>query len=227
MAYLSLPLHHAYLLSGKREEVHRKLIAVLREECGIISQGNPYFSYQALETLSIDDARALMESQTRSAVGARRIYILSFFFATHEAQNALLKMLEEPASSTSFFIIIPSPKVLLPTVLSRLSRLNLGYEAAAEEDTRAFLESSVSERLTKIEKMARSDNESKKSDLLSLMIGIEELCAWRFRDDIPREWVEPLRELLELKKYIFDRAPSVKMLGEYIAVRLPRLESGK
>ncbi|MCE9644139.1 hypothetical protein K8Q93_02785 [Candidatus Parcubacteria bacterium] len=224
MAYLSEPLHHAYLLAGKREVLHAKLIEVLKDELGISAQGNPDFSDQSFETFSIEDARTLMLSQGRRAVTGRRVYILSFFFATLEAQNALLKTLEEPTPDTSFFIIVPAASVLLPTVRSRLARFDLGVEASIQKEAEAFLAASVAVRLKVIEKIGKSDNESKKSDLLSLLIGIEEVCAARFDGQIPVEWAEPLRELLELKKYAFDRAPSVKMLGEYLSLRLPKLE---
>jgi len=221
MAYFSEPLHHAYLLAGKREALHTKLIEVLKDELGISAQGNPDFSNQSFETFSIEDARTLMLSQGRRAVTGRRVYILSFFFATLEAQNALLKTLEEPTPDTSFFIIVPAASVLLPTVRSRLARLDMGIEASVQKEAEAFLAAPVAARLKTIEKIGKSDNESKKSDLLSLLIGIEEVCATRFDGKIPAEWVEPLRELLELKKYAFDRAPSVKMLGEYLSLRLP------
>lgn len=224
MPLLSEPLHHAYLLAGKRAALHAKLLAALRDDLGIGAAGNPDFSDTAFETFGIEDARALMLSQGTRPVSGRRIFILSFFFATSEAQNALLKTLEEPTSDTSFFLIVPSASVLLPTVRSRLALLDLGVEASAEKEAEDFLRASVAERLKVIEGIGKSDNESRKSDLLSLLIGIEEACAARFQGTIPPEWAEPLRELLELKKYAFDRAPSVKMLGEYLAIRLPEFD---
>lgn len=44
---------------------------------------------------------------------------------TIPAQNALLKMLEEPPESTSFYLTLNSATSLLPTVLSRCSLINL------------------------------------------------------------------------------------------------------
>lgn len=224
MTYFSQPLHHAYLLVGKPEALREKLLEVLGSELGISPRGNPDFSDIVCETFSIEDARALMVSQGRRAVSGRRVFILSFYFATPEAQNALLKTLEEPTPDTSFFILVPSLSVLLPTVRSRLARLDIGIGDAVAEEVEAFLAATVDARLKAIEKMNKSDNETKKSDFLSLLIGIEETVAKRFDGNIPSEWSEPLRELLEFKKFAFDRAPSVKMLGEYLAIRLPKLE---
>lgn len=224
MKHFEEPLHHAYLLAGKSESLREALLNALKDDLGIEPQGNPDFSDQSFETFGIDDARALSLSQARRAVSGRRIFILFFFFATSEAQNALLKTLEEPTPDTHFFIIVPAASVLLPTVRSRLARLDLKVEENQEESAGAFLAASTAERLKIIEKMAKSDNDTKKSDFLTLLIGIEEECTRRFKGNIPQEWVEPLRDLLEFKKYAFDRAPSIKMLGEYLAIRLPTVE---
>ena len=43
-----------------------------------------------------------------------------------EAQNALLKTLEEPPPASVFVLITSRPDVLLPTVRSRCQRLRFG-----------------------------------------------------------------------------------------------------
>ena len=43
-----------------------------------------------------------------------------------EAQNALLKTLEEPPAASSFVLVTSRPDMLLPTVLSRCQRLRFG-----------------------------------------------------------------------------------------------------
>ena len=43
-----------------------------------------------------------------------------------EAQNALLKTLEEPPSASVFVLVTSRPDVLLPTVRSRCQRLRFG-----------------------------------------------------------------------------------------------------
>ena len=49
-----------------------------------------------------------------------------------EAQNALLKSLEEPPRATVFVLVTSQPETLLPTILSRCSRVRFGRLAAAE-----------------------------------------------------------------------------------------------
>jgi DNA polymerase-3 subunit delta' len=49
-----------------------------------------------------------------------------------EAQNALLKTLEEPPPASTFVLVTSRPDVLLPTVLSRCQRLRFGRLAPAD-----------------------------------------------------------------------------------------------
>jgi len=56
---------------------------------------------------------------------------------TVEAQNAFLKVLEEPSSSTVFILITELPDRLLPTIVSRCQNIRFGY--LPEETVSEFL----------------------------------------------------------------------------------------
>ncbi|HET7089635.1 MAG TPA: DNA polymerase III subunit delta' [Anaerolineae bacterium] len=73
------------------------------------------------ERLKIDQIRELQRELSLSPVEARkRVAILDDFDrATIEAANALLKTLEEPASSVVLVVIAPEAELLLPTIVSR------------------------------------------------------------------------------------------------------------
>lgn len=51
------------------------------------------------------------------------------------AQNAMLKLLEEPPSYAYFFFLASNPIALLPTIRSRLAQINLIPEGSSEDDT--------------------------------------------------------------------------------------------
>jgi DNA polymerase-3 subunit delta' len=58
--------------------------------------------------------------------GRRRVVIIDHADAlVPQAQNALLKTLEEPPSGSAFLLVTSRPDALLPTVLSRCPRLRL------------------------------------------------------------------------------------------------------
>lgn len=64
------------------------------------------------------------------------------------AQNALLKLLEEPPASAAFVLCASNPALLLPTVRSRCALLRLNADAQADEqavqDAQALLEAAAS-----------------------------------------------------------------------------------
>jgi len=82
------------------------------------------------------DTGAIRIDQVRDAIeraaykpfeGRRRVVIINDAEALNiEAQNALLKTLEEPPTASSFILVTSRPDMLLPTVLSRCQRLRFG-----------------------------------------------------------------------------------------------------
>lgn len=67
----------------------------------------------------IDDAREVI-AQSYLANDKEYFVILNAPSYSIEAQNALLKILEEPPQNVHFVLIAPSKNALLPTILSRL-----------------------------------------------------------------------------------------------------------
>jgi len=113
--------YHSYCLIGGEAE-KTALLSVLDSGFGLIKKANQDFFEEKYENFTIDDARALKlvhEMRPVSATG-KKIFIIKTDGINIEAQNALLKLLEEPADYAYFFIIIPSANLLLPTVKSRL-----------------------------------------------------------------------------------------------------------
>ncbi|MBZ7938252.1 DNA polymerase III subunit delta' [Campylobacter sp. W0014] len=67
----------------------------------------------------LDDAR-LVEKESYIAEIDEKIIVLMAYNFRIEAQNFLLKLLEEPPKNIKFLIVIPSKNLLLPTIKSRL-----------------------------------------------------------------------------------------------------------
>ncbi|HXW04738.1 MAG TPA: DNA polymerase III subunit delta' [Vicinamibacterales bacterium] len=85
-------------------------------------------------TIKIDQIREAIErSGYRPFEGRRRVVVVDDAEAmVVEAQNALLKTLEEPPASSVFVLVTSRPELLLPTVRSRCQRLRFGRLAPAE-----------------------------------------------------------------------------------------------
>src|SRR2546421_501162 len=108
--------HHAYYVIGSAS-IRPELVATLERVHHIQIKGNPDFFNRSYETFTIDEARELKSLAETMPIhdSGKKIFILTMNGITVEAQNALLKLLEEPAEYSHFFLILPSAHLLLPT----------------------------------------------------------------------------------------------------------------
>jgi DNA polymerase-3 subunit delta' len=85
-------------------------------------------------SIKVDQVREAIERTAyRPFEGRRRVVILDDADVINvEAQNALLKTLEEPPPASVFVLVTSRPDVLLPTVRSRCQRLRFGRLAPAD-----------------------------------------------------------------------------------------------
>lgn len=85
-------------------------------------------------SIKIEQIRDVVDrSNYRPFEGRRRAVIIDHADAMgDDAQNALLKTLEEPPSASIFILVTSAPDTLLPTVLSRCSRMRFGALSAEE-----------------------------------------------------------------------------------------------
>lgn len=72
--------------------------------------------------ISVDDIRRMISFAGKGSEG-KKIILLSSFYWADEAQNAMLKVLEETPANTFIFIFGLSEKNFLPTILSRVQKI--------------------------------------------------------------------------------------------------------
>jgi replication-associated recombination protein RarA len=90
-------------------------------------------------TISVEMIRRLYE-QTRSKQNSRQLVIIDDADRmSHGAQSAFLKLLEEPGLHTSFILTSHAPDKLLPTIRSRVQRIDL--RLATTDQTQEFVRS--------------------------------------------------------------------------------------
>ena len=90
--------------------------------------------------IKVEQVRQVISTVYETAYeGSSKIYIFEkFHLANEQAQNALLKTLEEPPRAVTFFLLAENSLSLLPTVRSRCKKLTLtGF---SEDKLYAFLE---------------------------------------------------------------------------------------
>jgi hypothetical protein len=217
-------LHHAYFIEGERAHVLADLEAFLTEAFTIVRQGHPDVHYAEYESFGIDDGRGLQEMQSvRPIAGDRKIFIIAVDAMTSEAQNSLLKVFEEPTPGTHFFIISSSRRILLPTLRSRViivahasSRESSSGTGNAAADAKTFIGMSPKDRLAYVAGMIEEKDKALAEGFLLSLVG--ELRESGLESVTSPARLKAIKEILSLIPYLKDRAPSVKLILERVAL---------
>lgn len=172
------------------------------------------------EHLSIDEVRTLKERAAQKPYGSSQTFVVAAGRIMPEAQNALLKLLEEPPEGTYVALVVPSAEFLLPTVRSRL--MYAGRHTAVQHDTtaRAFMASARAERIAMLSKMSFLEDK----DRTAAARFLDELEAYLYGSgdaETLREHARALREVQFVRTYVYDKGSSLKLLFEHLAVVLP------
>lgn len=221
-------LHHAYIIEGEKERVLKQLVDFFEQDLGIALANNPDYFRAEFETFGVLEAHLLKERQSFLSAaagqnGVKKIFVISAERFSVEAQNALLKILEEPTAGTHIFFIVPDASRVLPTVRSRVVFIRDADRAQAERNTNAFLAASYGEREKLIEPLVEEKNRPATAGLL---LGIEGALKERLkRTGDRREYHLALAAVSKCRLHLGGRAPSLKMLLEYLAVVLPAAKS--
>jgi hypothetical protein len=219
--------HHAYVVAGQKDTLVPALLDIFSNKFGIAINANPDFSVFHFESLGIDEARKVKELQSMKSLGAsKRIFVISTNSITVQAQNAMLKMFEEPTENTHYFIVVPSTSFFIDTLLSRMVVLENALAPLCHSreggnpvlNSKTFLKSTYPERLKMIEKFLKAfkDNKEGKSVANNFFSEVEVLLAKDVKGN-----KEALEKVLEIKKYVFDTSSSLKILLETLASVLP------
>ncbi len=235
-------LHHAYLLEGEKENTFQALLDFLDKDLNFSTVANPDFWLGDFDSLGIDDSREIKSFQSRKAfVGERKVLVIKTNFITHEAQNSLLKVFEEPTADSHLFLIIPSAESLLPTLKSRLTIVKtVGIVSPSQKCGDSiptflvgeFLEGNVAKRLefVKVFLPKKKDEKADKAGAISFLNELEKELYQKFKKEskakftcrggrlpLPPDLENTFSEIRKCRSYLSDRAPSVKMILEHLS----------
>ena len=116
------------ILIAKQEESIETFLTSYRQEHAI-SESYVYSIHPAKTEFTIDQVRELKKELFTETKHKRLIILHSFDKANTEAQNALLKTLEEKNNSNKFILISPTLERILPTIRSRSQVINLNEDS--------------------------------------------------------------------------------------------------
>jgi len=192
---------------------------------GIEVVGNPDIYVREYRAFGIDDAIELRDrSNKRPVAGLQRFFIIATPSMTNEAQNALLKTLEEPPADAAFFFIVPAPETLLLTLRSRAQILTLAHseENADSIDAKAFLAAVPQKRLDMLKPLLEKDEDDKRDigSILTFLSSVERKIA-SSASGIPKR--DALKAVYLARKYMGDKGALVKSLLEQLALLAPKI----
>ncbi len=123
--------HHAYIIEKVSDDGHGAILNFISQILEIEKDphSSPNFLHIKSNQLSVDDAGKLVAFNSQKSFGqnggGNKVALIEINGAGHQAQNALLKTLEEPFPNTYFFITISSVSLLLTTIKSRVETYSL------------------------------------------------------------------------------------------------------
>ncbi len=212
--------HHAYLYEGPRTQ----LSALAEDAClrfGFSREIGGELYIEEWEKFGIEEARALRTRSALKNITGRALYLVGVSSITTEAQQALLKLFEEPQTGMVFVLLVP-PGVLLATLRSRFTPYPeelLIPGITASHPGAHFLSLPYKERSAYLSELLEEE-EGARDRVRDFLQAIEaELYPHLAQSAGMRQG---LADIALIRSYLPDRSASLKMLLEHVAATLPR-----
>ena len=201
-------------------------VVTLLEKDGVHVQGNPDVYVRQYGQFGIDDAHDLTaRTLGRAMNGMGRTFVICASGMTSEAQNALLKTIEEPAGNARFFFVLPAPETLLATVRSRAQMYHLEETDDVSEtmkSAQAFLSATPVKRIEMLKPLLEK-NDDEKRDLGTIITFLSSLEVALALHPHSEKKSGGLKSIYNARKYIGDKGALLKPLLESVALLVPKL----
>ena len=167
------------------------------------------------EKLGIEDVRRLIEKANLMPMNGatQQLLVVATPLITVEAQQALLKIVEEPPETTRFRFVVPIGMRLLPTLLSRFSVADVEIDNSATEEFAQFAEASIGERMTQIEVATREKD-------TTWQTAIKNGLVTHLKQNQGEYTAEQLTSLAYVASTLLTRGASNKFLLEELALTI-------
>ncbi len=221
--------HHALVIEAEAEEGISVAEAWAGRELKMKLKGNSDVVVLRYGLFSVDDARYVTSIAVQAPfAGEHRVLIIAATRVYHEAQNALLKLFEEPPTGTYLFFILPSLGGLLPTLRSRIQVLDAerGFtKPPLSETAEEFMKASKEKRSAMIKKLTSGKDDEEKRELrdeaIAILNGIE-AAAYRNRGFTKPPVAALLSDIAILRGHLYDRSAPVRMILEHLSLVIPK-----
>ncbi len=165
------------------------------------------------DQLGVDDARRIIEqSYKRPVSGSENSVVVFTSKLTIEAQNALLKVFEEPPSSTALYLIVPHESVLIGTLRSRFITMMVAESDKDNALATDFLHAGYKERLDMIAAKAKAKDSLWMENLVKVIGSLYQTKKDKTKTE--------LQALALVESFVRIRGASRKQLLEELALSL-------
>ncbi|MFA6392544.1 MAG: hypothetical protein WCW54_00440 [Candidatus Paceibacterota bacterium] len=219
-------LYHSYVVEGNPEEIVY-LLRIYLEERGDINKRSPDVLLNLYDAFNIEDGHNIKDWHKNKGVdGKKKVCIIGAKFINREAEQSLLKIIEEPMDDTHFFIVVPDASLLAETILSRVHLIkNLKRDNNFENKIGGeFVKMNPKERIEKVAEIIKEFKDNENSGglryyAISLVNGIERRVYEKWKKDLNNEDLKfILEELKNCRGFLSIPGASVKMILEHIAL---------
>jgi len=190
-----------------------------------VSTSNPDLWQKRYSSFGIEDSRELIARETvRPVKYPVKIFILLIDNITLPAQNALLKVLEEPVADTYFFLAIRQPTIFLPTILSRSQVITLPatiVSKAGREKAEAWLSADVAPRFDLTRKLLKQAEDEGSGCIIDFARDLE-MIFWEKANPVANPCdLKAGEALAKSLLQLSQPGHSARMILEYLAEIVP------
>lgn len=230
MKDIDLKKHHAYLVLSRNGNGLNLIEAFLKTHLDFETVGNPDYWKKEIETFGIEDSRELKEVHLRKSFkeGGEKVFVVKNDFITHEAQNSLLKILEDPTPNSFFFFLMPSKENLLPTLISRfmvLEKMNEDPDDAINQELPFeidyFLKLSAPARLKAVSKIVSAKDKGQAQKIIDALENyFHQKIDWQ---KAGKNDLEIFETFISSRRFLKSQGGSIKLILENLCLNLPRI----
>ena len=218
-----------YILAGDCDHLRlliRKIAAFLLNCEESLVNSHPDFFEQIFEIFTTKEMQEILHKiHMKPIVAEKRVFSLTFFSVSPEAELSLSKILEEPPPFCHFFFLSPPLKAAFQRLRSQLIEINPPSRFELNSQKRIFyekfLKSGPVERLNLIKNIS-SDKKSSLEFLNELELLLEERLR-KQRGGASPQLIASLEEIKTKREFLFEPAASPWLILEHFVLHLPKL----
>lgn len=221
-------MSHAYVLEGGRESGIATARAHAEVSLNLRGEHHPDVVVLTYGLFSVDDAREVARFASSSPIsGDVKMVAIAATRIFHEAQNALLKLFEEPPQGVTMMLIVPSLGQLLPTLRSRVQVLSVVEGGHTSAQAFLALDAPAREKfLNGIIDKTKSDKDEVKQEARGAFLTLVEDLARELYErhrggNASETLIATLADIDTFIPILHERSAPLKLIAEHLLLVLP------